>query len=159
MYHYCTLMILLLSHPRKFLSKTQVCELCKESCITFVKNFHNAVAKSHVLFMLQTHRKTVSNKGLFYSWDAKCCLNWVCQPFGFCRILMGPQELRINAMWFCRYVFSFVSTLVTAVLTHHLGWVATVLPGKMTPHHITKKPCTVQLVSALSNFWSIDHIS
>jgi hypothetical protein len=54
-------------------------------------------------------------------------------------------------MWFCHFIFSFVSTLVTAVLTHHLGWVATVLPGKMAPHHITKKPCTGQLVSAHFN--------
>ncbi|PSN41279.1 hypothetical protein C0J52_14352 [Blattella germanica] len=44
----------------------------------------------------------------------------------------------------------FVSTLVTAVLTHHLGWVATILPGKMPPQFITKKPCTGQLLDALS---------
>jgi len=52
---------------------------------------------------------------------------------------------------FCHIIFSFVSTLVTAVLTHHLGWVATILPGKMAPHHMSKKPCTEQLVSSHSN--------
>jgi len=49
---------------------------------------------------------------------------------------------------FCHIIYSFVSTLVTAVLTHHLGWVATVLPGKMSLPHFSKKPCTIQLVSA-----------
>lgn len=44
----------------------------------------------------------------------------------------------------------FVSTLVTAVLTHHLGWVATVLPGKMSLPHFSKKPCARQLLDALS---------
>ncbi|XP_069674233.1 folliculin-interacting protein 2 [Periplaneta americana] len=44
----------------------------------------------------------------------------------------------------------FISTLVTAVLTHHLGWVATILPGKVPPHHISKNPCTGQLLDALS---------
>jgi hypothetical protein len=34
------------------------------------------------------------------------------------------------------------------VLTHHLGWVATILPGKMSLPHFSKKPCAIQLVSA-----------
>lgn len=48
---------------------------------------------------------------------------------------------------FCHIIYSFVSTLVTAVLTHHLGWVATVLPGKMSLPHFSKKPSAIQLVS------------
>ncbi|XP_066991475.2 folliculin-interacting protein 2 [Anabrus simplex] len=44
----------------------------------------------------------------------------------------------------------FVSTLITAVLTHHLGWVATVLPGKSSPHDICKAPCTTKLLSTLA---------
>lgn len=44
----------------------------------------------------------------------------------------------------------FISTLVTAVLTHHLGWVATILPAKAPPSSVTKSPCTVQILHALA---------
>jgi hypothetical protein len=60
--------------------------------------------------------------------------------------------------FFC-IIYSFVSTLVTAVLTHHLGWVATVLPGKMSLPHFSKKPCARQLVSAHFDVQSTDHVS
>ncbi|GLG93997.1 CLUMA_CG009771, isoform A [Gryllus bimaculatus] len=37
----------------------------------------------------------------------------------------------------------FISTLVTAVLTHHLGWVATIMPAKAPPSSVTKPPCAI----------------
>lgn len=32
------------------------------------------------------------------------------------------------------FIFSFMSTLLTAVLTHHLGWVSTCLPTRQESH-------------------------
>nr|CAD7399897.1 unnamed protein product [Timema cristinae] len=45
----------------------------------------------------------------------------------------------------------FVSTLLTAVLTHHLGWVGTVLHGKIAPN-MCKNSGTGQL-----GYWKLDH--
>lgn len=44
----------------------------------------------------------------------------------------------------------FVSTLITAVLTHHLGWVATVMPDKNTCKSASRNSCSYQLLNSLS---------
>ncbi|XP_049767030.1 uncharacterized protein LOC126100466 [Schistocerca cancellata] len=44
----------------------------------------------------------------------------------------------------------FVSTLITAVLTHHLGWVATVMPNKNTCKSASRNCCSSQLLNSLS---------
>jgi hypothetical protein len=49
--------------------------------------------------------------------------------------------------------YSFISTLVTAVLTHHLGWVPTVLPGTSPPLSSQNEKPTSQMVRLKITFF------